>query len=148
MKVVLKKDVSGLGGSGDVVEVADGYARNYLLPQALALKATSGVMAQADSMRRRRQLRDSRNREAADEIARTLASRTVVLSAHAGEDGKLFGSVTAQDIVDALNSSAGVNLDRRMVALDEPLKSVGSHTVVIRLHPQVTTAVVVEVEAD
>ena len=147
MKVVLRDDVENLGHKGDVVDVADGYARNYLVPRGLAMKATKGVIAQAESMRRNRAARDSREREAAQAQAATLAGIRLEIPVRAGEGGKLFGSVTAADVVDALQAQKGVEVDRRKVGLGEPVKEIGDVEVVVTLHPEVTAAFTLAVVA-
>jgi large subunit ribosomal protein L9 len=144
MKVVLRADVENLGQKGDIVDVADGYARNFLVPRGLALRATAGVQKQADAMRRSRDARDRHAREAAQAIAEQLAP-TVRVEARAGEGGRLFGSVTSSDIAEAVQAQLGVAVDRRDVALDEPLKELGVAEVSIRLHPDVTATLHVEV---
>lgn len=147
MKVVLRADVEHLGRKGDLLDVADGYARNYLVPRGLAMKATRGVVAQAESMRRSRAARDARDRDAAEELASRLQATPIRVTARAGEGGKLFGSVTSADLVDAVRGQAGVDLDRRAVELDEPLKELGGADVPVRLHPDVTATLAVEVVA-
>src|SRR5680860_140729 len=111
MRVVLRADVDTLGHKGDLLEVADGYARNYLVPRGLAIRATKGVVKQAEAMRRNRDARDARDRDAAEGIADQLAGRRIEIQARAGEGGKLFGSVTAADVAAALQSQAGVEID-------------------------------------
>lgn len=145
MKIVLRADVDNLGKKGDLVEVADGYARNYLVPKGLALRATPGVQKQADAMRRNRDARDRRDREAAEALASQFSGRTVTVTARAGEGGKLFGSVTASDIAEAVQAQFGVEVDRRRIELDEPLKELGATELRVRLHSEVVAAVVVEV---
>jgi large subunit ribosomal protein L9 len=147
VNVILRDDVAGLGKRGDIVEVAPGYARNFLLPRGLAIKATPGAEAQAAAMRAKRALRDAKDRESAEEIARRLVAQVVRVSARAGEGGRLFGSVTATEIVTAVTDQTGVELDRKAVHLDEHIKSVGSHQVVVRLHPEVEFPLTVEVSA-
>src|SRR3954463_14806703 len=120
MKIVLRDDVEDPGHKGDVVEVADGSARNYLVPRGLAMKATKGVVAQAESMRRSRDAKESRDREASQAIAAKLGSQTIQVKARAGEGGKLFGSVTASDVADAVQVQTGIELDRRKAVIDEP----------------------------
>ena len=122
MKIVLRDDVENLGHKGDVVDVADGYARNYLVPRGLAMKATKGVVAQAESMRRNRAAKEARDVEAAQTQAAALEGARIEISARAGEGGKLFGSVTATDVADAIQAQRGIEVDRRRVGLDEPLK--------------------------
>ncbi len=148
MKVVLRSDVDHLGRKGDLLEVADGYARNYLVPRGLAMKATRGVVAQAEAMRRSRAARDVRDREAAEELASRLQATPIRVGARAGEGGKLFGSVTNADLADAIRSQAGIDLDRRSIELGEPLKELGSAEVAVRLHPEVTAALSVEVVSE
>jgi len=145
MKIVLRADVDELGKKGDLVEVADGYARNYLVPKGLALRATPGVQKQADAMRRNREARDRREREAAEALAGRFSGRTVTIAARAGEGGRLFGSVTASDIAEAVQAQFGVEIDRRRIELDEPLKELGTTELRVRLHGEVVASVVVEV---
>ncbi|HWS46357.1 MAG TPA: 50S ribosomal protein L9 [Acidimicrobiia bacterium] len=147
MRIVLRADVENLGKKGDLVDVADGYARNYLVPRGLALKATSGIQRQADAMRRNRDVRDARDRDAAQAVAAQFADRTITIKARAGAEGKLFGSVTSADVADAIQRHLGVEVDRRKIGLDEPLKELGPVDLVIRLHPDVVANVHVEVEA-
>lgn len=146
MKVVLRADVEHLGQKGDLVDVADGYARNFLVPRGLALRATSGIQKQADAMRRNRDARDRRDREAAQAIADQLTP-TIQIRARAGEGGRLFGSVTSSDIATAVHEQIGIEVDRRHIALDEPLKELGVSDLAIRLHPEVTATLRVEVVA-
>ena len=112
MKVILRADVDRVGKKGDILDVADGYARNFLVPRGLALKATDGAVAQAQAMRRSRDVRDAADRQAAEEIARQLVPQVINLSARAGAGGKLFGSITAADVADAVQSQTGLAIDR------------------------------------
>jgi large subunit ribosomal protein L9 len=144
MKVVLRADVEHLGQKGDLVDVADGYARNFLVPRGLALRATAGIQKQADAMRRNRDARDTRERETAQAIADQLTP-TIQIQARAGEGGRLFGSVTSSDIAAAVLAQLGVDVDRRHITLDEPLKELGVSEVAVRLHPEVTATLHVEV---
>lgn len=146
MKVVLRADVEHLGQKGDLVDVADGYARNFLVPRGLALRANAGIQKQADAMRRNRDARDRREREAAQAIADQLAP-TIQIPARAGEGGRLFGSVTSTDIAAAVLAQIGIDVDRHHISLDEPLKELGVAEVVVRLHPEVTATLHVEVVA-
>lgn len=148
MKVVLREDVETLGRKGDLLDVADGYARNYLVPRGLAIVATKGVVQQSEAMRRNRQIKDVRDREVAQEVATRLAASPIEVKARAGEGGKLFGSVTAADIVAAVSARAGVDLDRRKLELGEPLKALGTAEVPVQLHPDVTATITVEVVAE
>jgi large subunit ribosomal protein L9 len=145
MRVVLRADLPTLGKRGDVCEVADGYGRNYLLPKGLAIPATAGVQSQANAMRRSRDLRDTRDREAAETIARTLVPVVIRIPAKAGSEGRLFGSVTAADVADAVAAQTKVVLDRRRLHLDEPIKSLGTHEVPVKLHAEVEFRVTVDV---
>jgi large subunit ribosomal protein L9 len=127
--------------------VSSGYARNYLLPKQLAMVATDGAVSQAAAMRRARDLRDAQDRSAAEEVARRLVPKVITISAKAGSEGRLFGSVTSADVVDAVAEQAGVELDRRRLLLGDPIKSLGTHSVAVRLHPDVEFPVTVEVVA-
>jgi large subunit ribosomal protein L9 len=147
MKVVLRADVDNLGNKGDIVDVADGYARNYLVPRGLALKASSGSQKQADAMRRNREVRDSRDREAAQALAAQFEGRTITIKARAGAEGKLFGSVTSVDVAEAVQKQTGAEIDRRKINLDEPLKELGGVDLQVRLHTDVLANLHVEVEA-
>lgn len=147
MRVVLRTDVDGVGKKGDILDVADGFARNFLIPKGRAIKATDGVVSQAAAMRRSRDLKDARDRESAETVARTLVPMVIKIQARAGTEGRLFGSVTAQDVVDAVAAQSGVALDRRKLHLDEPIKTIGTHQVPVRLHADVQFPVTVEVVA-
>ncbi len=147
MKVVLRADVDNLGNKGDIVDVADGYGRNYLVPRGLALKASSGSQKQADAMRRNREVRDSRDREAAQALAAQFEGRTITIKARAGAEGKLFGSVTSVDVAEAVQKQTGAEIDRRKISLDEPLKELGGVDLQVRLHTDVLANLHVEVEA-
>ncbi|HEV8064682.1 MAG TPA: 50S ribosomal protein L9 [Acidimicrobiales bacterium] len=145
MKLVLRSDVNGLGKRGDIVDVADGYARNHLIPAGRAIAASDGIEAQANSMRRSRDLKDAKDREGAEVVARKLVPMVIKIPARAGAEGRLFGSVTAQDVVEAVEEQAGVVLDRRRLVTDETIRSVGSHEIGVRLHPEVEFRITVEV---
>lgn len=148
MRVVLRADVPRLGNKGDVLDVADGYARNHLVPAGLALQASEGLVAQAGSMRRSRDIRDARERSAAEEVARTLVPQVIRLTARAGGGGRLFGSITTTDVADAVRTATGIELDRRQLHLGEPIRSLGTHRLTARLHADVEFPVTVEVEAE
>jgi large subunit ribosomal protein L9 len=147
MRIVLRDDVENLGKKGDMVEVADGYARNYLVPRGLALKATDGNQKQADAMRRNREARERREREAAEALAAQFEGRTITIKARAGGEGRLFGSVTSVDIAEAVQKQTGAEIDRRKIDLDEPLKELGGVDLAVRLHPDVLATLHIEVEA-
>jgi large subunit ribosomal protein L9 len=147
VKIILRADVDRLGNKGDLLDVADGYARNYLLPRGLALAATTGALAQAESMREARSRRDTADRESAEAVRDRLSSSVVRIPAQSGTDGRLFGSVTATDVADAIVAQMGVELDRKRLHLDEPIRALGVHDVTLRLHPEVEAHVSVEVVA-
>ncbi len=147
MKIVLRNDVPQVGKKGDIVDVADGYARNYLVPKGMAFPATSGVADQAAAMRRSRDVRDANDRAAAEEVAKSLVPRVVTITARAGGEGKLFGSVTTSDVADAVAAQTGIEIDRRKLHLDEPIKALGTHLVPARLHAEVEFPITVEVVA-
>lgn len=144
MKIVLRADVDNLGHKGDLVEVAPGYARNFLVPKGLAIAASPGVTRQAEAMRRSRQVRDRREKEGAEGTARQLAAKRIEVKARAGEGGRLFGSVTSTDIAEAVEAQTGVHLDRRKLSV-EPIKSLGTHEVPVRLHSEVEVPITIEV---
>jgi large subunit ribosomal protein L9 len=144
MKLILRSDLAGLGKRGDIVDVADGYGRNYLLPRGLAIVATDGAVDQASRMRRARDLRDASDRESATTIATTLVPRIIEIVAKAGSEGRLFGSVTSADVVAAIAAQTGIELDRKQVDV-EPIKSVGQHTATARLHADVSFPITLDV---
>lgn len=137
MKIVLRGDVDNVGRKGDLVEVADGYARNYLVPRGLAIVATKGTVKQAQAMQRAREVREAREREDAENVAGRLRDQTVRIQARVGEAGKLFGSVTSADVADAVAEQLQVELDRKKLDLSEPIREVGMHDVSLKLHADV-----------
>jgi large subunit ribosomal protein L9 len=145
VKVILRSDVAGIGKKGDIVDVADGHARNLLIPRGLAMRSSAGAEKPAGAMRRARDLKDSADREAAQTIATRLVPQTIKLSARAGGEGKLFGSITTADIATAVHEQAGVELDRRKLHLDEPIREVGTHQVTVKLHADVEFPVTLEI---
>ena len=148
MKIILQRSVEKLGDPGDVVEVADGYARNYLMPRGLAVKAHKGAAEQAESLRRAHDRRRSAQKTEYEAVAASLiAAGPIVVSARAGEEGKLFGSVTAEQIVTAIAAQASVEVDRKDVHLEEPIRSVGTHEVKVHLFHEVEPVLTVEVQA-
>ena len=147
MKLILTHEVSGLGTPGDVVEVKDGYGRNYLLPRGYAIKWTRGAESQIASIKKARDSRSIRDLGSAQEVAGRLGALKVTLKTRAGQSGRLFGSVTTGDIADAVKSAGGPELDRRRIEIGNPIKSVGSHRVSVRLHPEVAVNLDVEVVA-
>jgi large subunit ribosomal protein L9 len=147
MKLILTDEVSGLGAPGDIVEVMDGYGRNFLLPRGLALPGSRGGEKQITTIKRARDARAIRDLGHANEVKEQLAALTVKLEVRAGDAGRLFGAVTSSDIVDAVTSAGGPALDKRSVRVDTPIKTVGSHTVVVALHPEVDVDLDVDVVA-
>jgi len=145
MKLLLRSDVNGVGKKGDVVEVADGFGRNYLLPKGFAVLATGGVEAQAASMRRSRDQRDAADRSAASDIAAKLVPTVITVSDRAKAEGDLFGSVSVNEVVAAVAAQTGIELDRHSIHIDEAIKTVGTHSVAARLHPEVQFQITVEV---
>ena len=147
MKVILSDDVEKLGHKGDVVTVSDGYARNFLIPKGLALFANKGGLRQAEQMRRAREEQERKIKEAAAARVGRLGASPVYISARAGEEGRLFGSVTKADVARAVEEQLGEPLDRHLVRLDDPIRTLGTHTIEIHLHEEVNAMVTVEVIA-
>ncbi|HLS89471.1 MAG TPA: 50S ribosomal protein L9 [Sphingobacteriaceae bacterium] len=147
MKVILLMDHEKLGKQGEVVTVKPGYARNYLVPQGLAVPATKSNLKNLEQQLAAAAKRVQRELNEAQETAGKLSDQTVTVTARAGAGGRLFGSITAQQVAEAINQAYGTNLDRRRVHLPEPLRQVGTHQVELRLHPEVRTQVNVEVVA-
>jgi large subunit ribosomal protein L9 len=147
MKVLLRDDVSGVGRRGDIVNVAGGYARNFLLPEGRAMLATSGVGGQAEQMRRGRDLREAKDRGAAEAQATILAGAVIPLAARAGGGGRLFGSIGPAEVVTAIRAAKGVEIDRKHVLLGEHIKEVGSYDITVELFTGVATVVTLEVTA-
>lgn len=148
MKVILQKPADNLGNPGDIVEVADGYARNYLIPRGMAIKAQKGALKHAEVLKKGHAARLSRQKGEYEALAsKLIAGGPLRIGARAGEEGKLFGSVTAADIAEAVATQAGVQVDRRDVRLDEPIRSIGVHEVRVKLFQEVEPVLTVEVTA-
>lgn len=147
MKLILTQDVAGLGAPGDVVEVKDGYGRNYLLPRGMAIAWTRGGEKQVTQIKRAQKGREVRDLSHANEIKQALEALTVTLPAHAGDTGRLFGSITSADVAEAIRSAGGPALDKRKVVLAAPIKTVGTHAATVEVHPDVVATVTVEVVA-
>jgi large subunit ribosomal protein L9 len=147
MKVLLRQDISGVGRRGDIVSVSSGHARNFLLPRGLAIAATDGAVVQATSMRRARDLREAADRESAQAIVAELAKRTIQVQAKAGSEGRLFGSVTATDIAQAVSTQAGITLDRKSIEIASPIRTVGDHNVTVELFAGITGTISLSVSA-
>jgi large subunit ribosomal protein L9 len=146
MDVILRNTVNGLGQRGDIVDVADGYARNFLFPKGHALKASAGAIEQAVKMRSSRDAKDQSAREAATAIASALVPKTITVTAKASAEGKLFGSITAVDVVEAIKAQTDIDIDRKQVDVDH-IKTTGPHTVTASLHSDVSFPVSLEVVA-
>jgi large subunit ribosomal protein L9 len=147
MKIILTSEVAGLGAPGDVVEVKDGYARNYLLPRKVAIRWTKGGEKDVEQIRRARKIHEIATIEQANEVKGRLEGVKIRLKVRAGTGGRLFGSVTPADIVAAVKEAGGPVFDKRRIELGHPIKSLGSHHVSVRLHPEVTAKVGLEVNA-
>ena len=148
MKIILTADVPNLGAPGDIVQVKDGYGRNYLLPRKMAIVATRGAEKQVETIKRAQRARQIRDLGHAKEVAAELGKLSFTVKAKAaGDSGRLFGSVTASDVVDAVRAGGGPALDKRAVEVSGQIKTVGKHAVTVRLHPAVTTEVEISVVA-
>ena len=147
MKIILTQEVSGLGTPGDVVEVKNGYGRNYLLPQGFAIQWSKGAEKQVTVIKRARSAREIRDLGQANEVKEQLAGLKVTLSARSGNGGRLFGSITPAEITDAVKAAGGPSLDRRRLELSGQIKTTGTHTVQVKLHPEVTATFPVNVVA-
>jgi len=148
MKIILQKEVEKLGAPGDVVEVADGYARNYLLPRGLAVQASKGAVRHVDSLKRAHDARTFKAHAEAEAVASRLTGSPIRVTARVGEEGKLFGSVTAADLAEEIARQTGVEVDRHDVHLDEPIRSLGAHEVRVHLFPEVDPVLSIEVVAE
>lgn len=147
MKLILTQDVTNLGAPGDIVEVADGFGRNYLVPRGFAMRATKGAEKQIAGIKRAREIREAHSLADAKAIASDLAALKVTLPARAGEGGRLFGSITAADVVKAVKAAGGPTLDKRKVLLPASIKSIGSHQIGVRISPEVDAKITLEVVA-
>lgn len=147
MDVILREDVKSLGKAGEMVRVKPGYGRNFLLPKGLAFEATEGNKKRIAAEAKARETRLASEKAAASALAAKLGAATVALKGKAGEEGKLFGSITAQDIADGL-ATQGLEIDRRRIELEHPIKTLGFHSVAVRLHPEVHAEVKVNVVAE
>jgi large subunit ribosomal protein L9 len=145
MKLILTQEVTGLGSPGDVVEVKDGYGRNYLVPRGFAIRWTKGAEKQIDGIKRSRDAREIRGLDHAHEVRTQLEGLTIELPVRAGETGKLFGAVTPADVVAAIKKAGGPTVDKRRLELGTPIKTLGTHLVSVKLHPEVSANVSVEI---
>jgi len=146
VKVILRKDVDMVGKRGDLVEVSDGHARNHLIPKGLAMRATPDAEAQAEQMRKAAQVRDTKAVEAAQEVATALVPKRIVIRAKAGDNGQLFGAVHEGEIAAAVLEQTEIELDRKIISIDEPIKTTGTHYVMAKLHQEVQFPITLEVE--
>lgn len=147
MKVILRANVEGVGNTGDLVDVANGYAQNFLMPKGLAMRATEGAATQAEAMQRSQELRGVKEREGAEELGQQLQAQTIAIQARVGQDEQLYGSVTTSEIAEAVQAQTGIVLDRRDMSLEEPIRTVGTHQVDMRLHSDVRIQITIEVSA-
>ncbi|MCA1833957.1 MAG: 50S ribosomal protein L9 [Actinomycetota bacterium] len=145
MKLILTQEVRSLGAPGDVVEVADGYGRNFLIPRGLARPATQGALKQVETIRKTRELREIADRDKADELANQLQSLKIRIIAKAGDSGRLFGQVTPAAVTEAITKAGGPKVDKRRLHFDGPIKSLGAHQVSLRIHPEVEATLNVEI---
>jgi large subunit ribosomal protein L9 len=148
MKIILQMEVEKLGVPGDVVTVADGYARNFLVPRGMAIPASKGAVRHAESLRRAHDTRVNKATGEARVFAARLSAKPIVVKARAGEEGRLFGSITTADLAEEIAKQAGETIDRRDIHLDEPIRSLGTHEVSVRLHPEVDATLSIQVEAE
>jgi large subunit ribosomal protein L9 len=145
MRIILQREVEKLGVPGDIVNVKDGYARNYLLPRGLAIPASKGAVKHAERLREAHDSRVEKSRAEAQDLVAQLSKTRLRVASKAGEDGKLFGSVTAQHLADELTRAVGQPIDRKRIHLDEPIRSLGTHEVEVRVPPDLDAKVTVEV---
>ena len=145
MKLILTADVEPLGKKGDVVDVTKGYARNYLLPRHYAIEANPGALEAAEKIREARDEAEQRARQEAEGIAQQLAGTRVVIAAHAGDEGQLYGSVSVSDIIEGINRFTGVELDRHHVRSEKAIKEIGLHEILIKLHSEVEFPITLDV---
>ncbi|MGH3489272.1 MAG: 50S ribosomal protein L9 [Actinopolymorphaceae bacterium] len=145
MKLILTQEMSGLGAPGDIVEVKDGYGRNYLMPRRLAIRWTRGGEKQVASIRKARDVREIRDLGQAQSVKGQIESLDVRLTARSGASGRLFGAVTVGDIVSAVKDAGGPNIDKRRIEITTPIKSIGSHQVSVRLHTELSATLSLEV---
>lgn len=148
MKVILQQDVKSLGNKGDVVDVSDGYARNYLFPRKFALEASSGNLKEVKAKKELLKKRQQQEIDKAEQLKEKLANTLITLTTKAGENGKLFGSVTSKEIATVLQSKHGIKIDKRKIDMPEPIKSLGSYGVKVKIHPQVHGELTVKITAE
>ena len=147
MKILLRSDVKGLGRRGDIVSVSAGHARNFLLPNDLAVVANDGTVVQAEAMRKAQELKAATDRESARNLATSLSTKVITISAKAGNEGRLFGSITSAEIVKAVFDQTGITIDRKQIQLEAPLRALGDHVVAVELFTEVSTNSAVNIVA-
>ena len=147
MKLILTHEVANLGAPGDIVEVKDGYGRNYLQPRGLAIRWTKGGEKQIVSMKKAREVRDVRDVSHAEEIRAQLESKPITVPAHAGSTGRLFGAVTVAEIASAVKAAGGPDIDKRRIEIGQPIRNVGDYTAAVRVHPEVSAKLTLSVVA-
>jgi large subunit ribosomal protein L9 len=147
MKLILTHEVANLGAPGDVVEVKNGYGRNYLVPRGLAIRWTKGAEKQISTIKKAREVREVRDLGHAEEIKSQIEAKPVNLQVKAGTGGRLFGSVTVTDIVAAVRDAGGPDIDKRRIEIGQPIKSLGAHQVSVRIHPEVSASLALNVVA-
>jgi large subunit ribosomal protein L9 len=145
MRILLQKPVANLGEPGEIVQVADGYARNYLIPRGFASPATKGTVKHAERLKTLQSERVRKAKDEAEALAARLAKTPIRMQAQAGEDGRLFGSITGHQIAEQVEAQLGERIDHRQLRLEQPIRSLGAHTVTIHLHPEVDAAITVDV---
>ena len=148
MLLILTHEVTSLGAPGDVVDVKDGYGRNYLVPRGLAIRWTRGTAKQIDSIKKAREVRDVRDLGHAEEIKRQLEAAPVTVHARAGSGGRLFGAITVNDIVTAVKAGGGPDIDKRRIEVGNPIKTTGAHEVTVRVHADVVASLSLQIVAD
>ncbi|TRZ79201.1 MAG: 50S ribosomal protein L9 [Actinobacteria bacterium] len=147
MKILLRSDVKGLGRRGDIVSVSAGHARNFLLPNDLAVVANDGTVVQAEAMRKAQELKAATDRESARNLATSLSTKVITISAKAGNEGRLFGSITSAEIVKAVFDQTGITIDRKQIHLEAPLRALGDHVVAVELFTEVSTNIALNIVA-
>ena len=146
MKVILQENVKKLGSQGEIVNTSNGYARNYLIPKGLAIEATKGNLRKLEEEKKKAREKFRQEKQQVQEIAEKLMQKKIIIEAKAGDNNKLFGSITSKDIAEAINEQAGIKVDKRKIQLDEHIKELGSHDVSIKLHPEIEAQVTVVVQ--
>lgn len=148
MKVILNKDVKNLGVKGDVVNVSDGYARNYLLPKNLAVEATAGNLKELENLKQKQERQKELEFQKAKETAKKIEGKTLQAVTKVGDNGKLFGSITSKEIAELIEKNFGITVDKRKVEVKEAIKAIGTYPVTVRIHPQVAAKIMVQVVAE